>query len=60
MPEYLKNLGYKTHLVGKWHLGANLKAGSPTERGFDTFFGYWNGWVGYFNYVIQAPVSYIY
>ncbi len=33
-----KQGGYKTHAVGKWHLG-NGGAYLPTQRGFDSFFG---------------------
>jgi arylsulfatase B len=51
MPERLKKLGYKTHLVGKWHLGAAYRKNTPTGRGFDTHFGYWNGFVSYFDYL---------
>jgi arylsulfatase A-like enzyme len=34
MPAVLKEAGYVTGLIGKWHVGGN-----PTERGFDEFFG---------------------
>ncbi|CAG9855683.1 unnamed protein product [Phyllotreta striolata] len=54
MAEQLKKLGYSTHLVGKWHLGAACKEHTPTKRGFDTHFGYWNGYVGYFSYEINV------
>ncbi len=41
----LKSQGYRTAIVGKWHLGFLEKgydqrlAGGPVDRGFDTFFG---------------------
>lgn len=51
MPELLKPLGYSTHLVGKWHLGHAYRNETPVARGFDSFFGYWTGFIGYENYV---------
>ncbi|XP_018562425.1 arylsulfatase B-like [Anoplophora glabripennis] len=56
LPERLKQLGYRTHMVGKWHLGFAYERVTPTGRGFDTHFGYWNGYVGYFDYTITSPV----
>jgi arylsulfatase A-like enzyme len=34
----LKTAGYRTALVGKWHLGASLSSG-PEKFGFDHFYG---------------------
>lgn len=36
--EMLKNIGYKTAIFGKWHLGDSPKF-MPTSHGFDEFFG---------------------
>ncbi len=40
IPEVLKPAGYRTYMVGKWHLN---EKNPPTERGFDEFFGMLGG-----------------
>ncbi|TVZ14692.1 arylsulfatase [Maribacter sp. MAR_2009_72] len=37
---YLKDVGYKTALVGKWGLGAPHTHSIPNEMGFDFFYGF--------------------
>ena len=40
MAEVAQKLGYRTGLVGKWHLGLGRNGEHlPTRHGFDTFFG---------------------
>ena len=50
LPQYLKELGYKTVLLGKWHLGAYTPEYFPTRRGFDYFYGYLSGGIGYWDH----------
>ena len=47
MADRLRAAGYKTGLVGKWHLGSALKF-QPQQRGFDEFFGFLDGAHPYF------------
>lgn len=39
LPNLAKNAGYRTAIVGKWHLGLE-SPNTPTERGFDVFHGF--------------------
>ena len=47
MADRLKKLGYRTGLIGKWHLG-NQDEFYPTRRGFDYFYGLRSGSRSYF------------
>lgn len=48
LADMLKGAGYKTGLVGKWHLGAHPRF-HPKKRGFDEMYGFIGGGHDYFN-----------
>ncbi len=48
LPQALKRDGYKTVMVGKWHLGHADRKYWPQNRGFDHFYGNLVGEVDYF------------
>ena len=49
LPQLLKDNGYATGLVGKWHLGY-LPEFSPNAHGFEYFFGFKSGYVDYYQH----------
>lgn len=58
LPQLLKNAGYATALIGKWHLGWKPEF-SPLAHGFDTFFGFKSGYVDYYQHTTggDAPLT---
>jgi arylsulfatase A-like enzyme len=53
LPQLLKNNGYRTGLVGKWHLGYKPEF-SPNAHGFDYFFGFKSGLIDYYQHTDQG------
>ena len=53
LPRILKNAGYATGLIGKWHLGFKPEFG-PNRHGFDEFFGFLSGALDYYSHVNEA------
>ncbi len=50
LPQALKESGYSTAIIGKWHLGHFQPAYLPTRRGFDRQYGHYNGALDYFTH----------
>ncbi len=51
LPQYFKDLGYQTHMIGKWHLGLSETDSWPTAKGFDSFYGMLGGWIDFYTHV---------
>jgi arylsulfatase A-like enzyme len=49
MGDYLRELGYRTAVFGKWHLGVADRY-HPLRRGFDEFYGFRGGARSFFAY----------
>jgi arylsulfatase A-like enzyme len=47
MADLVKQAGYTTAVIGKWHMGAHKQL-HPNKRGFDEFFGFLGGGHRYF------------
>ena len=47
--QVLKTSGYRTGMVGKWHLGKRPDRDGPIQRGFDDFYGTMTGAGSFFD-----------
>ncbi len=54
LPGLLKSAGYRTALVGKWHMGWPPEHG-PLQNGYDSFFGIAPGAADYFTHTSGQP-----
>jgi arylsulfatase A-like enzyme len=46
----LRERGYRTAIIGKWHLGHSDPKFLPTRHGFDYFYGFTGGAIDYFTF----------
>jgi len=53
LPQLMRNAGYATGLLGKWHLGYATNQ-IPKAHGFDYFFGFLSGLVDYYQHTDQT------
>lgn len=53
LPQLLKNNGYATGLIGKWHLGFKPEFG-PNAHGFDYFYGFLSGFIDFYTHTRGA------
>ena len=51
MPEILRDAGYNTQMVGKWHLGMAKPEYAPDARGFNNFYGMLGGFSDFYNHL---------
>jgi len=50
LPQCLKEAGYRTAIIGKWHLGHADRKYWPKQRGFDSHYGAMIGELDYFTH----------
>lgn len=51
LPQHLKQLGYQTAMVGKWHLGRTSTESLPFKRGFDYYYGFLGGFIDHYTHL---------
>ncbi len=59
LPSLLRDAGYATALVGKWHLG-HLPHFSPRQSGYESAFGPLGGGVDYFSHCYRKGIHDLY
>lgn len=50
LPQMLKDAGYRTAMVGKWHLGHARREFWPKQRGFESYYGPLVGEIDHFKH----------
>ena len=58
LPEQLRQAGYHTALVGKWHLGLE-SPNTPNDRGFDHFHGFLGDMMDSYTHHLRHGINYM-
>jgi arylsulfatase A-like enzyme len=57
LAERLRDAGYATAMLGKWHLGLTEHAYLPLQRGFDHHYGGYGGTIDYFEHTLRGGLD---
>ena len=57
LPQALKEVGYQTAIIGKWHLGLSKPEYLPTNRCFDHQYGCYNGMIDYIRHTCEVNMD---
>src|SRR5713101_3554912 len=57
LPQALKEAGYETAIIGKWHLGHAKREYWPRQRGFDYQYGPLLGEIDYYSHAAHGKVD---
>lgn len=57
LPQALREAGYATRMVGKWHLGSFDEKYWPTSRGFDHHYGHLFGMIDYHTHLRDGKLD---
>jgi arylsulfatase A-like enzyme len=57
LPQALKDAGYETAIIGKWHLGHADQKFWPRQRGFDYQYGPLIGEIDYFTHKVDGKID---
>eukprot|EP01084_Bolivina_argentea_P055375 101537_1 len=60
MAELMKSANYETIMIGKWHLGNAAYNMTPNGRGFNDYFGYYNGAEDYYTHYVAGGYDLVY
>ncbi|WP_455581897.1 sulfatase family protein [Dysosmobacter sp.] len=52
----VRDLGYQTAMVGKWHLGL-CQQSRPNQNGFDYFYGFMAGCIDYYSHIFYWSMA---
>ena len=49
---YIKIWEFHAYLISRWHLGFCDVKCTPTYRGFDTFYGFYQGYIDHYSHMV--------